>query len=333
MTDGSRTSATDRSRGLRARGLRAWTVIRALAVTCIAFDAGFTGCGGTTGHEDLPPLSNPTSSAEAADATVSDDVDDTDAGEFDATVMYTDRVLPEIQAPPSTGGGDAAPTFPVCPADIPANIEQDGGITPLIDGSIGNYEVAAVFIDDGGEAPAPDGSACESQVYLGSPECDECMRLAGGNYWSGQFNPGGSPQAVLPPCSDLWEAGTISAGYGAGETRYRACVNLYTCIQASQCLSTNRMIGLNPCLCTLQPFSACADAGIPAGFNGPCGQEELAALEATNESQFIGLVEQLTDCSSTVGEAAGCLNGMLQFMIVNCAASCGSWFEGGQDAN
>ncbi len=100
----------------------------ATAVAALCFAASILGlagasnlaCGGTTGREGLPVPDS--SQADAGqDATVPVDASgqdvDLDAGAFEVTILYADRILPDVQIAAEGGdGGDAGPPPPNCGA-------------------------------------------------------------------------------------------------------------------------------------------------------------------------------------------------------------------------
>jgi hypothetical protein len=231
--------------------------------------------------------------------------------------VYADRELPDVLAPTEGGGIDAGDQWPTCAPDIPATLENDGSATPFYEGGVGTTEVAAVFTGDGGEALAPQGSACASQVYLGSAACDECLREQNGGDpsagpWFGEF--GG---AVLPPCSDLYNAGTAAVGPGAGQSRYDLCVAYFDCIQNSACWAATPGGDAGGCECNTNLVDCAMTGG-----NGVCYQKELAALEVPPGTSFTDVQKINRNTHTTVGHAAGATNAMFADMFANCLDVC-----------
>jgi hypothetical protein len=257
---GSERGALTRQRVLYRR------LVSAFAAGFGAYGTAFVACGGTTGRDGLDP----------PDASVGDD------GGYDAAIQYIDRPLPDLYvAPIDTGGGGDAGTWPGCAPDLPVLVplpnggvpQYDAGFTINPDGALppmtAFFEVPAIWVDGGGEAPAPDGSACATQVWFGSAACDLCIKeqcggsMPGNNPWFGEYG----ATAVLPPCSDMAEAGLAAAGPGAKQSRLSLCQAAFNCIVASQCYAN----GTDGCYC---------DAGCAtAGPNGVCGPEIQAAVE------------------------------------------------------
>jgi len=242
-----------------------------------------------------------------------------DASEvFDTAIQYVDRALPDVGMA-SEGGGGAVEAGVLCAPDIPAVYLADGGIALVLDGALldNPTEVPAIFTN-GGQAPAPEGSECATQVWLGAAACDQCLRDQTGGVpgdpWAGQYGP-----AELPPCSDLWEAGTAAVGMGAGQTRYQLCIALLDCMLASHCATDD---GLNGCICTLPMASTC----VSQGGSGPCINQALAAAEITGGtagSQFLALSKQSgSNTGTVVGHAWGGVSKMAKDAFSYCQPQC-----------
>jgi hypothetical protein len=280
-------------------------------------------CGGTTGDELLPVAISPGGDATLPDAAVeaSVGVDDDAATIFDSTVQYVDRVLPDVYVQPTQEDATAS-SLPSCAVDIPANTMSgpDGSIVavPVLNGDIASFEIGAVFTADGGEAPAPEGSACATQVWLGSAACDECIKnqVGGGSMdpWHGEYG-----SAILPPCSDLYEAGAPTVGPGAGIPRYQLCWNLFNKIVATHCV-TDPSNAIGPCIC-----SSSSSNCLSKGGDGPAYQEELAALEIGGGmpgAEYLQATKALTVVGVAVGHAGGAVNSLFSFLVSNCQSSC-----------
>jgi hypothetical protein len=293
--------------------------------SCFA-GAGLEACGGTNGREGLPQPNTSTAADAGVDGTLeAASPDGGDASEaFDTAIQYSEASLPDI-SPPRDAGNMQVNSLPLCAPDIPAVLNPDGSVTPFYEGGTATLggagsgtptELPAIFTDDGGQVLAPDGSPCATQVWLGSAACDECVRVGTGGVpndpWHGAFG-----TAVLPPCSDLAEAGTAAVGLGAGQTRYQLCINLYNCIMRTGCWATSPPGTLGACICSYPSAFSCFAEGGP----GPCLDEEKAALEisgGTPPDQYLLLNKILFDTNPGVGHAGGATNWMFQFMNDNC---------------
>jgi hypothetical protein len=297
----------------------------ALASASAAYAIALVACGGTTGHEGL---TIPDSDS-GADATL-------DAGGgFDVNIMYVDRLLPDLYVAPMEAGGDGG-GLPNCPPDLPVLVPLDEAGNPqflngpytvnpeastLMFPPVGTavYEVPAVWIDDGGEDLAPDGSACATQVWLGTTACDLCMKETlggvGGNPWYGEYG----NTAILPPCSDLAEAGLAVAGPGANKPRQDLCRAAFDCIVTTRCFE-----GASGGTCLCKTGDQCAMVGL----TGACGSAIQAASEqqgsspgdtAVKVSQLFG---DLNLMPMQVGHAAGALGALVTGLVANCLEAC-----------
>jgi hypothetical protein len=314
---------------LRRRSEHATATVRATprgarcAAAFVAIVAAFAGClvevaacGGTTGQNGAPP-SQPDAGTDATMTVVPDGGGDDADESLDAEIYYTDRVLPDVGTPGEGGsGGDAGGQWPLCPPDIPAILVDAGVGIPIYDGgSFATYEVPAEYAA-AGQVQADPGSACASQVYLGSSACDECLKeLVGGSQGDPWFGAYGS--AVLPPCSDLWEAGAASVGPGAGTSRHDLCQALFNCISTSGCWAQSPGT-IGACLCKPGDAGAC----VANGGNGPCYAQELAALEVPPGTSYVSVVMQSTNVNTTVGHAGGGTNVLFNLIGGNCLSSC-----------
>ena len=117
-----------------------------LVVAVCSLGAALAGvmCGGTTGHEGLQGA-NGTDGALAAldDASPDADLAALDAGAFDVTISYVDRVLPDVVTPADTGA--VGYPWPACPPFIPV----DPGGQPVPFGAEVD-QIPAVYGPDGG---------------------------------------------------------------------------------------------------------------------------------------------------------------------------------------
>jgi hypothetical protein len=245
------------------------SAVFALTGGSVAYAAALVACGGSTGREGL---STPDSGGD--DATLD--------GGFDVEIQYIDRLLPDLYVAPMDAGGGEASDWPSCAPDIPVVLQlaADGAVTGYTinaDGGIPAtgipYEIPAVWQDDGGEVPAPDGSACATHVWLGSPACDECAREQGGIVGPlyGQYG----ETTFLPPCSDLGEAGIAVAGPGANRPRLDLCRAMLRCMVDTGCYLAGTG---SQCLC--EAGDQCSQVG-PTGV---CSAPIQAAFEIQGSS-------------------------------------------------
>lgn len=251
-------------------------IAAAAATLCIASTILALACGGTTGREGLPDQG--IDGGQDATVTIADASGpeaDLDSGAFDVTILYADRVLPDVAVPidAEAGAGEAGNPWPNCPPFLPVlGFESDGAailLTPdaaLAALQSGTYDdqIPSEYDDAGQIVPAPDGSVCASYGWLGSPAIDDCTM---------QQTPG---FIGLPPCNWCADAGVAAAGPMAGAERYDVCMALYQCALRTGCgAARGSAVASNaPCLCGAASAAECEmDAG------GPCATEELAALE------------------------------------------------------
>jgi hypothetical protein len=252
-----------------------WAIAVALALSIAAAFLA-VACGGTTGHEGLPQP------GAGDDATVDADAA---APVFDAPIMYADRELPDIVAPPDTSVGAPVEGGPPWSCPPWASVACNGGtsdagvhsspaacngtLTPI---GQGDYQVPAQYDDAGnvlvemvdGSANAiavlyPEDSGCASYPWLGSTYADNCT--------SAVF--ACTPFPFLPPCNWCADAGIAKSGPGMGTPRYQLCTNLYECMMRTACATVHPA----DCLCGIGAAAGTCDAG------GPCAAEELAALQ------------------------------------------------------
>jgi hypothetical protein len=264
-------------------------MVIAAGAMLIAAGVAELSCGGTTGTPagasalgaDLGADATTASLLEAS--TVVDATTSVDAGTFDVALLYWDGTLPDISAPVTVMGADGGGGYPWpdCPPWIPVNARLKP-MASVISG-VTQEQLPAVYSDasDTGVAVAPDGSACASYGWFGSPSIDHCIALA---------PPVGTNTLVpyFPPCNWCEEAGVVSQGTAEGESRYSTCLALYQCMQQTGC-------GTNPisCLCGDQSdnTSACAMNQSPPG---PCAAQELASLELLPNGAGLGAIANYT---------------------------------------
>jgi hypothetical protein len=251
------------------------------AIACVA--AGVPACGGSTGRDGLEqPGGGDDGGAGASDATTA-----FDAGTFDVGIAYVDRSLPEVVVPPEAAV-EAGPVYPNCPPFIPV----DGTGKPVTPGTEVD-QIPSDYAAGGAVVAAADGSACATYGWLGSVAADRCVtsNAAGGI----------AGLVLLPPCNWVLDAGAARQGSSAGLPRYQVCLALYACILKSGCGSTS----VNSCLCGGGSTSLC-DGG------GPCGAEELAALEYRAD-EIQDALKNFTDTAPTFpGYGGSALNYVFQ---------------------
>jgi hypothetical protein len=222
------------------------------AATLVSAMAG--ACGGSTGREGLEqPGQGDAGDAGAADATTG-----FDSGAFDVGITYVDRNLPEIVVPPEAAV-EAGPAYPDCPPFIPV----DGTGNPVTPGTEVD-QIPADWGPGGAIVPAADGGACATYAWLGSVAADRCVTSNAAGSVAGLM--------LLPACNWVRDAGPAHRGTGSGLPRYQVCLALYACMMKTGC----GFGSVNSCLCGTGSSSEC-DGG------GPCGAEELAALEYAPE--------------------------------------------------
>jgi hypothetical protein len=276
-------------------------------------------CGGTTGRDGLQTDNGAEAGGGTADgsAMATDGSGGSDSGTFDVVVTYADRILPDVVAPRDSGAPvEAGYPWPTCPPFLLVGpngetTTEDGGPVPF--GSEIN-QIPAIAVD-GGEIPAPDGSACATYGWLGSPAIDNCV--------TSQFAGAGGAQdfSFLPPCNWCQGAGVASVGPGAGLKLYDLCINLYVCALQTGC---GALPGAAACLCGDAGATECIlDAG------GPCAAEEIAALQVAPGSLEPAL-ENYNDLTPlTLGNLGYCgslLNSVFQNAITG---ACFSLLDGG----
>jgi hypothetical protein len=228
-------------------------------------------CNGTTGREGLPQPALPV----LPDATAGDDagmtfeagVVDGEGGPdsllidtFDADILYADRSLPEVQAPPIDGGmAETGPTAPSCPPFLPTD-----GVGNVVDFTASIQQVPADIGPDGGEVIASDASVCGAYPWLGSLDVDDCVATAAAPSFG-----------MLPPCVAAIDAGNATHGSAAGQSRYALCMALYDCYLRTGCYldPKDNGAGATWCFCGAQPAQCYAQP------NGACLREEINALE------------------------------------------------------
>ncbi len=254
--------------GRRIAGIN--PAVNARSASLVALLAALAACGGTTGRELLPTSAvhdGLDASGEGGDATTSgDDGGSNDAtvqdnADFDVYIMYADRLLPDLGAPPPTAAADAGEAgvsypWPNCPPFLPVRGRE---VVPL---GMEQDQVPSDYGPDGGLVLAPDGSACASYGWLGSPAADDCEAMTVNVL--DDF-----PQ--LPPCNWCVDAGFAVQGPNAGQSRYSVCLALYSCMVQSGC-------GANPvtCICGTESTMTCIKDPNPPG---PCATLEMGSLE------------------------------------------------------
>jgi hypothetical protein len=283
-------------------GIRGVMRLRAaVAASCVGSVALGYACGGTTGHEGL--------STPGQDASVTDDSTvDLDSGAFDVAILYADRVLPDVAAPPPAPDAavavEAGFPWPNCPPFIA--VDSNGN---PIDPSEAFNQIPAAYDDAGLAVPAPEGSPCAEYPWLGSTTIDSCVT---------QSSAGTTPPPIFfPPCNWCVDAGLASAGSGKGQPRFDLCIALYACVANSGCAAQGQ--GGKTCLCGSDIPNCSMDA------SGPCVGQELAALEypAMSPDVLKNFTNSAPNAAGFPGFCAGNFNAVLQ------AAASNGCFEAG----
>ena len=257
----------------------------AAAAACVLGFLSAVTCGGTTGREGL------TQGGDDLEGDASLEDADLDDGSFDVALTYVDRVLPDVAAPVGAGA-EAGYPWPTCAPFLP--VGADGGVVPL--GAELN-QIPAEYTDDGGEAPAPDGSACATYGWLGSTAVDSCLTSQASGFGQGDF-------PFLPACNWCMDAGVATQGPGAGLPTYTLCLDLYACATQSGCDSADSPAA---CLCGDATATDCiVDA------SGPCATEELAVLQATPSAIQTALTNYTSFDPQYEGYAGSALNFIFQ---------------------
>jgi len=324
---------------LRATSRRLGVLHASLAVA-IAVGIVPVSCGGTTG---LPPSPSGTSpgpadatSAETStngDATLpaSTDGDDGTVGDdgvdFDAGIQYADPdrlngfVAPDAASDTVSDAGttQAGPTagsqWPACAQDmytLHREVPDDAG--PCL-----TYEWTPTF-----------GPGCGDAGNNSNPclPCDQCLRKSHcgvGGILPGSFG-------VLPPCSDLREAGTAAHGNGAGKPLFDLCAALFDCVTKKSCTCadpTDPNASPSNCYCGTNMGTACVAEG---GANGVCRKEIEEAVQASPSTSPVDILANLTDLSNPMG-LPGSHAGTEVMALVNCAvtADCKRCFTSNPD--
>jgi hypothetical protein len=313
MTEGLSKPASKRTRCNARMMLLCGAAAFGLSAACFG-----VACGGSSGHEGLPmagPLGDatvgdgPETSLTPLDATSDRDAgppQEAGSGDFDVQIMYADRVLPDVDAPPEAGSGEAGgPTYPNCPQFIPVALITPPDAGPdagpqlvQVPPNQATDEIPSTFDDAGNIVPAPPDSACATYGWLGSTAIDECYT----SRTSLPFN-------VLPPCNWCQDAGNAVQGPGAGRSMYQLCMDLYTCMIATGCTQRVPRLsdgglgpeqGPNACLCGANPNPPVC-AMNPAG---PCMMEEMAALQEPLDKivEALGNMTNLATCAGKLNE-------------------------------
>ena len=248
--------------------------------------AALAHCGGTTGRDDSTP-SGPDGGLDATvDAAAVEDAGSDQSvytNTFDVSIQYADQALPDVQAPPEGGGAgsEAGLGVPNCPpflwVDGYGKPVACDPASPISDCPSADNEAPADW-SDGGEVLARDGSVCATYPWLGTAANDECL--------TGDLQ--GELVNDLPPCNWALEAGVATQGPAEGTSRYALCVQLYKCFMQTRCFAYPKPNGKGlesnpiPCFC-LTPAEATSGSfsvSTCLAAQGPCFNEEIAALEA-----------------------------------------------------
>jgi hypothetical protein len=310
--------------GVKSREQLWWrdrrAVSAALAVTGALMNL-FVACGGTNGREGLPgtgdDASMPVVEASAMETGVNTTAPiveagvDADSSDLDAGIEYADaarlRGYAEAAVPIGADGAvtvvEAAPPpgsdWPVCASDM---------------------------LGASGHGVPDDSGACSTHAWTityrsgdaGGKTCDQCMRFAqcGAGITTGQ-------NGVLPPCSDVREAGTAAQGHGAGRSLFELCAALFNCVSTSSCAgggSLDRNATVNNCYCGSVKGAACLQPD--AAPNGVCKSQIEEAVQAGPSTSASSIINNLTDMSNPVG-LPGSHAGTEVMALYNCALTNG----------
>jgi hypothetical protein len=207
-------------------------------------------CGGTTGREELPPMTG-------MDAAAPDT----------SPITYVDRTLPDLGAPTSTvDGGEGGNPWPSCPGFLPVSCGVGSpfyGCPPdamVVEAGMEVDQEPSVYDDAGNLVIASDASACATYPWMGSVAIDKCT--------TSQCTFGPGTYSFLPPCNWCADAGNAKSGPGVGRSKYSNCMALWECMQSTGCGAS----GATACLCGEAGTGEC-DA------SGPCAAAEFASLE------------------------------------------------------
>ncbi len=291
----------------------------------------FLACGGTSGLEGLPqPGLDASSSDSSADATVSaadgglaggdsalpiGDAGSPDLGvsptgldagavdgTFDADIQYADAArLPDLGTAPVVGEGGVAPApspwdlWPPCAPDKPIT-DDSGDLTGesaddagFDSGSCSTYSWTRTYPKAAGSG-AKDG---------GGLTCDQCLRVnaCGLGISTSAL---GLTSGVLPPCSDLREAGTAAHGQGAGASLFSLCGKLFECVESTGCYTSSYPPIVQNCYCGTALGAACLQPGVADGL---CKKEIEEAFQAEPTTPIPDILGHLTDLSLQTGYA------------------------------
>jgi len=265
---------------------------------------GALGCGGTTGREGLPPLTEPSSSAPEAtapdggEAEASLDATSQDDTAFDVTITYADRFLPDVSPPPEAGpdeGTADAGLQPCTSARQTGCVECQGNVTDAGDaappGPCTPTEALLVAYDiaEGtATAPGPDPDA----------SCYACL-VASGYIDDNIF------MDSQQECGDL-PSESFTAGNGNIESYQAACLDTLRCILTTHCSvpvpDAGLMADVSNCYCGPGGGTAmqCKQKG-PA-TNGACKTAETNGFPY-DPSDSMDIVNQFNTTSYPSGIA------------------------------
>ncbi len=144
------------------------------------------------------------------------------------------------------------------------------------------------------------------RLWLEGTAVDECVTSNGSG--------GGVDDYVFfPPCNWVAEAGVARQGPRAGDPRYDVCLDLYACIMRTGCGAGGPAAA---CLCGAS--STLCDGG------GPCGSEELAALEERVDTIQDALKNYTDDVHTFAGYGGSALNYVFQIGKSNACFDAGA---------
>lgn len=327
MTTDKRASRRDR------RAL--WGAVMVVTTLSDAFFA----CGGTNGLEGIPQPSGGGSAdamasdtgstvdstvAESGDAnTANAQTSSVDAG-FDADIEYADAARLDVMIVGASLPGDAGDAgaaepwdlWPPCGLDV-AILDDAGdllGEAPdtTVHGSVSCATYSWFPTYSGASGP----SASDGGIT-----CDECLRANGCGLGSSYGLSGG----IVPPCSDLRDAGMATIGSGAGEPFFALCGALFECVEKTNCVfdSHGGANGVSNCYCGAAQGMACLPAG---AANGQCLQEIENAYQAVPSTSATTILEHLTDLSQAPSYAAAEVMATFACALTATSPRCGMCF-------
>jgi hypothetical protein len=260
-----------------------FTAALSAAAALLAF-----ACGGTTGHEGLP-----TPGDESGDMTMSDASGPDpklDARTFDVDIVYADRVLPDVHAPPESGSGasDGGGAEAAAKGGLAPCTSAEAGLTDCVScqgnaaGICTPTEAQFVQYDIDNKlvtAPGSDTSSADSGAGPKSPATETCYECLVA--WSCiDDTVHGDTGNECEDNSGPYAYGIMDNGFVSTPAMCEAVLSciLGSGVGATQCAATTT----GECYCGTDPNTTCASgtfsAPVPAGVNGVCATQIAAGL-------------------------------------------------------